>query len=473
MKNLLTLEQRVLNFIRGHHLILEPQRLVVAVSGGADSVCLLYVLFNLSEELGVSVYVAHLNHQLRGAEAEADAQYVAGIAEQLGLPAIVESRDVRAYQAQRRISLEEAAREVRYNFLAKVAKSVGAERVAVGHTLDDHVETILMHLIRGSGIRGLRGLLPLNKWVTAEDSLTVIRPLLEVSREETAAYCQRQRLDPRIDATNFSLSPLRNRIRQQLLPLLRNYNPQITEALVRTARIAVDNLAFLDEEASRAWDEIASMEAGAIVLDKNRFLQINPAIQRHLLMLAIEKLLGTLKDIEAFHIEEIMDALNKPAGKIITLPEGLTFSIEYNRYILGKDTATLSPLPPLEGEYRIEIPGETRLPGWFVEASISEPVQAPETENNFTACFDFDKVGNGLMARTRRPGDRFQPLGMSQPKKLNQFMIDAKIPQVWRQRVPIVVSDRHILWVVGWRIDERAKVTDKTRRVLCLKMVKQ
>ena len=185
---------RVLHFIQEQQLISESQKLLVAVSGGADSVCLLHILVALQKELDITLHVAHLDHQLRGAESEADARYVADLAHRLGIPATVERRDVKAYKARRHVSLEEAAREVRYFFLAQVVESIGANGVAVGHTADDHVETILMHLIRGSGTRGLRGLQPLRRWQYSGGSLTIIRPLLTASREETAGYCHHHRL---------------------------------------------------------------------------------------------------------------------------------------------------------------------------------------------------------------------------------------------------------------------------------------
>ena len=463
-----TLEQRVLRFIREQHLVPSPQKLVAAVSGGADSVCLLHILVKLREELGISLHIAHLDHQLRGAESEADARYVADLARQLDIPATIERRDVTGYQARNRVSLEEAAREVRYTFLAQVAKATGADRVAVGHTVDDHVETILMHLIRGSGTRGLRGLQPLSRWQSSGNSLTIIRPLLEISRQETDDCCRQHRLKPRIDASNLSLSPLRNRIRHQLLPLLQSYNPQVAAALLRTARIASDELAFLDKEVARLWDEIAVRQGKTIILNKERLCQLAPALKRHLLRTSIEKLLGNLRDIETRHIEEIMDTLDKPAGKRISLPEGLTFAVEYDRYLLGADPAALSPYPALDAETTLKIPGRTRLAGWQVTATVIDREQMAEKADDLTACFDLDKAGNRVTVRRRKPGDRFQPLGLSQPKKLNAFMIDAKIPQAWRSRIPIVGSAEHILWVVGWRIDERAKVTEDTRRVLCL-----
>ena len=471
------LKERVFHFIRKHHLVPSQHCLLVAVSGGADSVCLLHILVNLQEELGIRLHVAHLNHQLRGAEAEADAQYVSDLVHRLGIPATIEQRDVKAYQAQRRISLEEAAREVRYTFLAQVAKSIGADRVAVGHTTDDHIETILMHLIRGTGTRGLRGLQPCSRWQSSENSLTIIRPLLRVSRREVAGYCHNHRLMPRIDASNLSLSPLRNRIRHQLLPLLQSYNPQVTEALLRTAHITSDDLAFIDEESARLWDEIAQEQENTIILDKERFLKLPPALKRHLLRISIEKLLGNLKDIETRHIEEIMGALTKPAGKRISLPQGLIFSVEYNKYLLGSDPAALSPFPILRGEFPLKIPGETLLPGWRIEATVISPSIAKGKgikgigliNNLFTAYFDLDKADDKLVVRSRQPGDRFQPLGLSQPKKLGEFMIDTKIPSAWRQRIPLVCSPQHILWVVGWRIDERVKVTQDTKKILCLK----
>jgi len=281
---------------------------------------------------------------------------------------------------------------------------------------------------------------------------------------------------PRIDASNLSLSPLRNRIRHQLLPLLRSYNPEVTEALLRTAGIASDDLAFIDKEGSQLWDEIAQRQENTIILDKKGLLELPSALKRHLLRMSLEKLLGNVMDIEMRHIEEIMSALTKPAGRRLSLPGGLTFCVEYDRYLIGKDPAALSPFPTLEGESQLKLPGKTILPGWHIEATIIDPsvvkgkregANAP-LNNEFTAYFDRDKTGDKLMVRSRQPGDRFQPLGMSQPKKLNEFMIDAKIPHAWRQRIPLVCSPQHILWVVGWRIDERVKVTEETKKALRL-----
>jgi len=493
------LEPRVLDFVREHHLVSGQHRLLVAVSGGQDSVCLLHILVRLQVELKVELHVAHLNHQLRGAEAEADSSFVSHLAHQLGIPATIGQCNVKAYQAQQHTSLEEAAREVRYTFLAQVADSIGADRVAVGHTTDDHIETILMHIIRGTGTRGLRGLLPSSQWHSSGSNLTIIRPLLRVSRQETATYCHNHQFIPRVDTSNLSLSSLRNRIRHQLLPQLRSYNPRITEALLRTAHIAGDDLAFLDRESARLWASVAQRQGDTIILNKEGFLQLPSALQRHLLRAAIEELLSSLKDIETRHIKEIMAALTKPAGKRLNLPGGLVFVIEYNQYLLGTEAAALSPFPMLKNEIVLKIPGETLFPGWCVEVTIIDQEQIREKwkdegalassetitplpidkgkviqkigliTNLYTAYLDLDEVSGEVVVRCRQPGDRFQPLGMSQPKLLGEFMIDARIPRAWRQRIPIVCSPQHILWVIGWRIDDRVKVTENTKQVLCLK----
>jgi len=466
MKGERSLETRVLSFIQQHQLI-SGGKLVVAVSGGPDSVCLLHILTKLQKELQTSLHIAHLNHKLRGAESEADAEYVSELARKFNIPATIEGREVKGYQRQKRLSLEEAAREVRYGFLAEVAKAIGADLVAVGHTRDDHIETILLHLIRGTGTRGLRGLQPATEWKSKTGSIIIIRPLLEVSRKETEEYCQRHGLKPRTDASNISLSPLRNRVRQQLFPLLESYNPGIAETILRTAQIAGDDIDFLDKEVARLWDNIIQEQPNAIVLDKRKFDPLPPTLKRYLLRAAVGKMLGSAKDIEMRHIEEMISALSKAAGKRLNLPGGLIFSIEYDRYLLASDPTALSPLPILSGEFQIKIPGETLIPGWLVKATVVK--EKGSTKNDSTAYFDLNKTGDRLLVRPRKRGDRFQPLGLSKPKKLNEFMIDAKIPQAWRKHIPIVCSPAQIIWVVGWRIDERVKVSEDTEKVLCLK----
>lgn len=425
-------EQKVLAFIKKHNLTKRGEKLVVAVSGGADSVCLLYILAGLRKELGIKLHVAHLNHQLRGKDSAADARYVSGLAKKLKIPATIASQDVKAYQKQYRLTLEEAAREVRYNFLAYVAKKVGATKAAVGHTADDHVETLLMHLVRGSGMRGLRGLMPVSQLKFFSGRLMVIRPLLELRHEETVAYCCTHKIKPRLDATNLTTESTRNKIRLQLLPLLRKYNPQIHMSLMRLAHTAADDYDYIEKVAQYLSESVCKKEKNAIIIKKKELRELHPALQRQIIRGAVAEVLGSLKDIESSHIEDIINALEKPAGKVIGLPFGLTFTIEYDRYILTAESTSLCPFSPIDGEIALKIPGKTSLPGGEITITIEKKSARGKGVNNpndFVAWLDYDRAGKKLIVRNRQNGDRFQPLGMKQLKKLNVFMIDARVPQ--------------------------------------------
>ncbi len=469
----LSIEQRVLTFIRRNRLLSKNDCLLLAVSGGADSVCLLHVILSLKEKLGIALHVAHLDHQLRGEESEADAAYVIQLAGSLDIPVTVSKADVRGYQKKHRLSLEEAAREVRYDFLSETAAAVGAKAIATGHTQDDQVETIMLHIIRGSGIAGLVGLNAKSKRLLNGHQVDIIRPLLEISREETQQYCLEHNLMARVDSSNQSMSMLRNRIRLKLLPELKRYNPGFVESLLRTSNIAADEIAFLDSEVGKAWKSVVKEQNDAVILDKDKFGALPNTLKRHFLRAAIKNLLGTLKDIEERHIEEIMGVLVKQAGKYINLPYGLIFAVEYGRYLLGRDTKALCPYPEITKQSAINVPGITAVSGWFIETTITEEVIEVDNVSEFVAFLDADKCGGSLSVRSRIDGDRFQPLGFDTPKRLNRFMIDLKIPQAWRKRVPLACCHGQglpvrgqIIWVAGYRIDDRYKVTADTKRVL-------
>lgn len=472
-KQNLGIEPGVLEFIREHNLVRSGETVLVAVSGGPDSVSLLYLLYRLRSELNISLHIAHLNHQLRGHESDADERYVADLARDLNIPATIENRDVAKYQSEHHLSLEEAAREVRYSFLTETAQLLGIDKVAVGHTLNDQVETILLHIIRGTGTQGLIGLQPRRVMQFSERRVTIIRPLLNIKREETEEYCSKLHLTPCLDTSNLSLSPLRNRVRRELLPLLQSYNAGVFESILRVSQIAGDDLSFLEAETEKVKTSILHKEGNLLIFNKSGFLELAPALQRQLLRQTILELLGTLKDIEARHIEEILGALKKPAGKHIILPEGLIFGVEYGRYWLGFHPEELIPWPQLSGEFNINVPGKTCVSGWTIEAAVMSRERITERQvasvsNAFSAYFDNDKVAGPIKMRARRRGDRFQPLGMTQLKRVGEFMLDAAIPQTWRERVPVIYSPQQIIWLAGWRIDDRVKVTDNTRRVLCL-----
>jgi len=487
---MIEIESKVIAFLRRNNLMLPGESIVVGVSGGADSVCLLHILAKWQRELDIKLHAAHLNHQLRGVESDEDAEYVANLAASLDVPVTVGKRNVADYRSKRNCPIEEAARELRYNFLAKVARDVGAHRVATGHTRDDQVETILMHILRGTGISGLCGLEPCSPFPFCHSELkaknlglVVIRPLLDITRQETLSYCQEHQLSPRFDSSNLSLSFLRNRLRLELLPSLRKYNPSVDQTLLRLAKIAKDNSSFIEQQALQLWDEVSRQEKDAIYLDRKKIGSLPVALQSRLIRLAVDKVLGDTRDIEANHIEAISSLLTKPVGKKISLPHGIICQGEYDELVITSAAmhaqllSSLCPFPPLQGEFRLKVPGETVLPGWKVIASIvqrqaaSLPLPGAKCRSNLVAEFDLDKTGIELFVRRRQPGDRFQPLGMDMPKKLQDFMVDAKIPLSWRQYIPLVCSPQQIVWVVGWRIGDGVKVTEASREVLRLEFI--
>lgn len=333
-----SLIERVFTYICQNNLVLRGETLVVGVSGGPDSVCLLHLLVGLMGRLDVQLHVAHLNHLLRGIESEADAHYVSHLAEQLGVSATLEQRDVETYRAEHHLSLEEAAREVRYQFFAEVSRSIGTDRIVLGHTANDQAETILMRLLRGAGTYGLQGMHPITQLDSLTDTqLIVVRPLLETRREEVEAYCQQHALDPRRDSSNLSSSHLRNRIRSELIPLLRRYNPRIDDALLRTADSLAVDFSFLEQQVSQIWDSVISEEGEALVLRSEEIVSLHPALQRYLLREVTRRLLGNLKDIEWKHIEKMRSALKMKTGKRLILPRGLIFYVKHGECWIARD----------------------------------------------------------------------------------------------------------------------------------------
>jgi len=462
-------ERRVADFVNTHSLAYRPEALVVATSGGPDSLCLLYALNSLRESLGLNLHVAHLNHSLRGRESDDDAEFVAGVARALGLPCTIHKEDVKHRQGGHSSSIEEKAREARYDFLAKVARKTGAIGVATGHTADDQAETILLHILRGSGLSGLRGM----RTVVSQRSLsgieyTLLRPLLSVPRKETEAYCTAMGLEPRLDVSNLSTEMVRNRIRLELIPTLKEYNPNIEEALLRLSDSAEQDLEFIEEQVAEGWDAVAKDTDKGLRLNTQILSALSPSLQHHLARKALETVLGDLVDIEHAHIQSLVDLISKPAGKRIDLPRGVTAFVEYGECLITRGDLRGVSSGQMEGEQRLEVPGTTRAGGWEIRISVVETNGYTPSGADYEAALDADVVGEPLTIRSRRPGDRFQPLGLEGTKKLQDFFVDAKVPGRLRNQVPLVCSQEQVVWVVGHRIDERAKVTDSTRRVLLL-----
>ena len=455
--------------------------LLVAVSGGGDSLALLYALHQVQAEFGLRLCGAHLNHTLRGDESDADAAFVAAEFRRLDIPYTLQRADVAAYRRAHRLSMEDAARRVRYAFLADAAALHAAHAVAIAHTADDQAETLLMNIIRGSGIDGLRGMQTLDRLAIDAANLTLFRPLLGVSRAQTYAYCAALGLLPRQDASNLSLEHTRNRIRLELMPVLERFNPAARDALLRLARNAAEDADYIHAQTNAVWQDIACQsDAGegeaVIALNTQALAMQHPAVQSRILRRAVQAVKGSVDAITRRHILDMRRLIAGPAGRTLHLPDGILFAIGYDEAHIGISAAVtdaLSPLPPICGEHPLAVPSETRIPGWRVSASVCETADvdafgAIADTDGFSETLDMDCVGVSLHLRGRRHGDRFQPLGMAQSKKLQDFMVDERIPRRWRDGVPLLVSRYGIACVVGHRIAHWARVTDATKRRLHL-----
>jgi len=441
---------------------------LLGVSGGPDSVALTHVMNKLREELGLSLHIAHLNHMFRGREAEEDAVFVKNLARKMGISCTVEKIDVPKIAAKEHLSPEEAARKVRYEFLSRVAGTIGAHKIAVGHNADDRAETVLLHLIRGTGPEGLEGIKPKYK--------SIVRPLLEVRRSEIEKYCFDNGLEFRIDSTNRELIYMRNKVRHHLIPILKEYNSNIVEVLNRTAEIIRSENEYMEGEGRRAYESTVFLEDyDKIELGIEIFLNLHAAIQRRLLRYCYMVLTGKEEGLEFQHIERTRRFISAGApGKKLELPEGIVVERSYNFFIFRKKEAAEKT------EWRcreISVPGRTYIPE-IEKHIITKIIPADEVGRDFlsapdhAAYMDMDKLQFPLYVRPRCEGDSFQPLGLPGKKKVKDILIDAKIPRDRRSKIPVVLDQRGIVWLAGFRIDERVKITDSTRKVLIMELTR-
>ena len=488
----------VLNRVRrATESVLTPgETVVVGVSGGPDSLCLLHVLRQLCGERDLKLHMAHLHHGLRGDDADADAEFVRSLAEDWQLPCTLEYADVPAMAREQRLAVEEAARRARYTFLARVAERVGAETIAVGHNADDQAETVLMHWLRGSGLAGLRGMLPvtsLEEYRLIETSgegresignLRLIRPLLDVPRVEIEVYCRLHGLQPRFDRSNLDTTYFRNWLRHEVLPLLARHNPNVREVLRRSAQVIADDYALLRALLEEAWPRVVIEETdGVIAFDLAAWRGLDTSLQRSVLREAIHCLRRSLRNINFVHVENALEvARDGTTGDQATLPKGLMLTLSYDRFTVAaeRDDARLLPdwplLPVATEGLLLAVPGVTLLPGceWAVEVAIMDVAGlAPDWEGNvdpWRAFLDAQTAGTHLALRTRRAGDRFQPLGLGGHEvKLAHFLTNRKVLRAVRDCLPLLSCEWGIAWVCGQRVDERAAVREATKQVLVLR----
>jgi tRNA(Ile)-lysidine synthase len=387
------------------------------------------------------------------------------LCQRLKTPLTIQRHDVEAFRRRHKLTLEEAARQVRHLAFAEVARQVGASAVALGHTADDQVETVLLHLIRGTGPTGLQGMRPVTELDIEGVKLTLLRPLLGLRRQATEEYCHSRHLRPREDLTNRSPRFLRNRVRRRLLPLLRRYNPAVDNAVLRLAHRMATHVDHLEQEAATVLGKVSSPGQGGLWLDVAKLAQLPPALQGHVLRAALRQAKGNLAGLEAVHIESLMELAHRKAGwEQRSLPAGLVAERAYTRLWLGMKPAPVfwPPLPP--GDHRLCIPGRSIVSGaWRVTAKVGA---ARAADRGLSTYLDLDRTGADLWVRSWRAGDRFQPPGARGSKKLQDFFVDQKVPKPWRSRIPLLCGPQGVVWVVGHRVDERFKAAPGTARML-------
>jgi tRNA(Ile)-lysidine synthase len=509
----------VLTTIQDAQLLAAGDTLVVGVSGGPDSLCLLHALMQLQAQLSINLHAAHLNHSIRGEEAATDAAFVAKLAAQWGLLATVEQVDVPALARSQKIAIEEAARCARYAFLARTARRIGAARIAVAHNADDQTETVLMHWLRGSGLGGLRGMLPaipLSEYRLVADTaavaeiapnteawtdigalaqeegrpdLLLIRPLLRVPRAEVEAYCKAHQLQPRHDRSNLDTTYFRNRLRHKLIPELETYNPNIREVVRRAAEVVAADYELLRQTLETYWPQVILRETQNLIrFDLAAWQTLPLSLRRSTIREAVHRLRHQLRNINFVHVEDAVKVAERgETGLQATLPQGLILTVGYTAFDIADEAFVPMPDLPLlleDEPLPINVPGRTQLPdtAWSLKVDamqcptstdFSQQTGAPHSE--WDVVVDGDILGEAPFLRQRRTGDRFCPLGLSgHSKSVQAFMINEKVPVAWRDHLPILVNaEREIVWLAGLRIDHRARVTATTRRCVRLRFERQ
>jgi tRNA(Ile)-lysidine synthase len=454
---------RIISRVKGtieRYQMIEPRdHIGVAVSGGVDSVVLLDVLTGLREELHISLVILHLNHGIRGDEAARDQRFVGALSKEYALPYFDKETDVPSYIKEQSLSLQEAARELRYRFFEEAMQTHNLDKIAMGQTADDQAETVLMRFLTGGGTRGLKGIPPIRE--------PYIRPLVEVWREELLEYAQHKGLSFVQDSSNMNKAYLRNRIRHELLPTLKEYNPNIKERLLQLAQVLGADATYLEALTDEVVKRIVSGDEETSI-PISQLLSLPQALQARVLQHAYTQLTsgGVL---EYLHINSILGMIQGGGGsKRLALPKGLWATQVYDTLVLRKG----EEIPKgIAEETELNIPGRTQLDGFGVEieAVVTEGRTSPRPDPQ-EAYLDFNQLTFPLRVRSFRPGDSFIPLGMDGRKKIKNLFIDLKIPCSERSKIPLLISGGDICWVAGWRIDERFKIVTETKKTLKLTM---
>ena len=442
---------RVEQTIRRQSLFIPGDTLIVALSGGADSTLLLDLLTRLPG-YALHLVAAHLNHCLRGAESDADEEFCRRLAARHAIPFESRRIDVGSMASASGLNLEDAGRRARILFLDEIREERGAAVVVLAHHADDQAETVLMRLLRGSGMTGLSGM-------AYRNSRGYVRPLLDVTRSEIEQYLRRCSLEWREDASNSDPAYLRNRIRHQLLPLLETYNPAIRSALASTAAIIGGDEALLIELTDQAFAASCRMEKGRVVSSVAQLRTLNPALRRRVLRRAFKQLAGTLERVGQRHIDAICNLIDsaRPNAKL-ALPQAVTAVREYDRLLLIQDAGDwVEDVPDYGFELLITEPGCYQLSlGGSITVELTRTAAFPT--DSAALCIDLGKSPFPWMVRTFRPGDRMTPFGMSGRKKVKDIFIDQKIPLSERRRIPLLFCGDDLISIAGVCASELCRI---------------
>ncbi len=444
-------------------MIVPGDHVLAAISGGPDSVALAALLLKLREEMPLEVRLAHFNHRLRD-EAPEDERFVRELARRWVLPLTVGSAEVRTHASRRKINLEDAGRDLRYRFLRRAAAAAGATKIATGHTMTDQAETVLMRLMRGTGLSGLAGIAP----IVPGPPCPLVRPLLAIPGPDLRAWLDAEGLPFREDASNRDCRFLRNRIRAELLPeLARRYEPQIVSHLARLAGIVREDDELLHGFVRELADEFILRTGRDITLDLKTLPLLLPALARRVVREFLREVAGSLRDIS---YEDVGSLLALGEGKELTIRKGLVLRREGGRVGPKKRTTPIGSYETRwdgRGELALAAAG-LRLKGTLRKAGGS--LRSLKADDRAGAHLDADQLVFPLTVRNRRPGDLYRPIGAPGRKKLKEILRAKRVPVAGRDRLPVIVSGNEIVWVPGLPVGERFKVTDDTSSVFLIRL---
>lgn len=473
----LEFEKKVADFIGENSLVDPAERLLLAVSGGADSTALLYAMHTLKTENIVStdLVCAHINHQLRGADADVDEDFVIAQARDLKLTITTKKLDVRGFARKNKLSIETAARMLRIETLLNIATAGNCNSIATAHHKNDNAETILHRLVRGTGFRGLAGIWPTRLFA---DDIRFIRPLLSVTRNEIIEYLKKRNLKWRRDHTNADCTYTRNFIRHRLLPVLQqDCTGSLVEQLSILAASARKFYTGVCNCAQKAWPKLTDCSANELKLNLQMFLTHPVPVKVELVRRSLTAIGCGQRDLTRLYFQRILRlAEQNVSGRKIELPAGFVVRREYGNLIFVRPEKASPHDELIRSSTRLQVPGKTKIGRFLIQAATLEAdgsrIEKFKIEkNNCIESFDWDKVKLPLMVRSRKAGDRFWPLGLEAGKKIGKFLTAAKVPHHLRRKLLVIEDSEKIIWLWPVRIGEQAKITDETQKVLQLKII--